>query len=111
MDGSSDGNRGQRDVSGGAGAKWRRATRVIPPGLGFPARDSRLSGNAGLSLPSSGSSSLLRRVMRFMAMLVCSPAGGRAALLWVPQPCWGLSAFPPGASQLFFPGDHPPYLT
>lgn len=61
--------------------------RVILPGLGFTAKDGRLSRNAGLSLPSSGNSSFSQRVMRFMAMLVCSPAGESAAPLWDPQPC------------------------
>lgn len=61
--------------------------RIILPGLGFPAKDSLLGKNAGLSLPSSGSSSFFQRVMRFMAVLVHSPAGASAAPLWGPQPC------------------------
>lgn len=75
---------------------------VILPGLGFPARDGRLSRNAVLSLPSSGNSSFFRRVMKFMAVLVQSPAGALQLYFGVHSLFRGFLHFSKGLHSSFF---------
>lgn len=68
MDGSPGRDLGLIGVPGSVGAKQSGGhTRVVPLRLGFPARGGRQHGDAGLSLPSSGNSSLFQRAVGFTA--------------------------------------------